>query len=179
LARLAAENGKMKPMSALLERKGFTLIELLVVISIIGILASLLMINFNEARDNARNKSIRAGMGQMQLAIEGYKAQNRRYPASISALVPEYMAELPDSADSGNSNCDIDNSQYLTDTGGTYYKFVAHRCFAGATNQATGIKQGDRYARCSAACPSSGNCIPTSVNYYESMAIYSVGGECL
>jgi general secretion pathway protein G len=159
-------------------QRGFTLIEVLVVVSIIGILAGLLMVNFSSARDNARNKSIRAAMGEIQLAMEVYKAQNRRYPATIGALVPEYISELPDASDSGNSNCSISNSQYSTDAGGTYYKFVAHRCFAGATSAATGVQPGDKYARCAVSCAASGNCAPSAVNYYESMAIYSLGGEC-
>lgn len=158
--------------------KGFTLIELLVVISIIGILAAVLMVNFGQARDSAKNKSIQAAMGEIQLALEVYKAQNRRYPAAITDLAPQYISELPVASDSGNSNCDIDNSQYTTDASGTYYKFVAHRCFAGATGASTGIQRGDKYARCSISCAATGNCNPTSVNYYESMAIYSVGGEC-
>lgn len=159
-------------------RRGFTLIEVLVVVSIIGILAAVLMTNFGSARDSAKNKSIRAAMGEIQLALEVYKAQNRRYPAAITDLVPQYIAELPTSSDSGNSNCSIDNSQYSTDGSGGFYKFVAHRCFAGATSAATGVQPGDKYARCSISCPASGNCTPSNVNYYESMAIYSLGGEC-
>lgn len=159
-------------------RRGFTLIEVLVVVAIIGILASLLMVNFSQARDSAKNKSIRAGMGEIQLALEVYKAQNRRYPAAITDLVPQYISELPSNSDSGNSNCNITNSQYSTDGGGTFYKFVANRCFAGATSAATGVPLGDKYARCALSCPASGNCIPTSNAYYESMAIYSLGGEC-
>ncbi|MBP6924712.1 MAG: prepilin-type N-terminal cleavage/methylation domain-containing protein [Candidatus Pacebacteria bacterium] len=158
--------------------RGFTLIEILVVIAIIGILASVLMVNFGSARDSAKNKSIRAAMGEIQLALEVYKAQNRRYPPNITALVPEYISALPVSSDSGNANCSIDNSQYTTDGSGTYYKFVAHRCFAGATSAATGVQQGDKYARCAISCSASGNCVPSSVNYYESMAVYSLGGEC-
>lgn len=159
-------------------RKAFTLIELLVVISIIGILAAVLMVNFSQARDSAKNKSIQASMGEIQLALEVYKAQNRRYPAAITDLVPQYIPALPAASDSGNSSCDIDDSQYTTDASGSYYKFVAHRCFAGATSASNGVQQGDKYARCSISCPATGNCSPSSVNYYESMAIYSVGGEC-
>lgn len=158
--------------------RGFTLIEVLVVVAIIGILAAVLMTNFQQARDSAKNKSIRAAMGEIQLALEVYKAQNRRYPAAVTDLVPQYISDLPANNDSNNSNCDMDNSQYSTDGSGSYYKFVAHRCFAGATSAATGVQPGDKYARCSISCAASGNCSPTSANYYESMAIYSLGGEC-
>jgi prepilin-type N-terminal cleavage/methylation domain-containing protein len=159
-------------------RKGFTLIEVLVVVAIIGILASLLMVNFGGARDSAKNKSLRAAMGEIQLALEVYKAQNRRYPAAITDLVPEYIGSLPTAADSGNSNCSIGSGQYSTDGGGTYYKFVAQRCYAGATSASTGIQPGDKFARCAVSCSATGNCNPANANYYESMGIYSVGAEC-
>lgn len=152
--------------------RGFTLIELLVVVTIISILAAVLMANFNDAREVTRNKAFAAEMKEVQLAIELYKAQNDHYPAAASGLVPEYIRELPQASKSANSSCVLN---YVTDAGGTYYKYTAANCHAGATSQADGIKQDDELARCPSSCPSSGNCVPTSPNFYQSFAIYSVG----
>src|SRR6266498_1991733 len=53
-------------------RRGFTLIELLVVIAIIGILASMLMPVFAQAREKARGIVCVSYMKQMSLAITMY-----------------------------------------------------------------------------------------------------------
>lgn len=154
---------------------GFTLIELLVVITIISILAAVLMANFNEAKELTRNKAFAADLKEVQLAIELYKSQNSRYPATAVMLVPEYTRELPQPSKSANSSCVL---TYVTDAGGTYYKYTGANCFAGATSQATGIQQDNELARCPSSCPASGSCVPTSAAFYQSFAIYSAGGEC-
>lgn len=62
--------------------KGFTLIELLIVISIIGILATLLMVNFIGVRQRARDSQRKADLGQIQTALEIYRTDNGTYPTS-------------------------------------------------------------------------------------------------
>jgi type II secretion system protein G len=63
-------------------KKGFTLIELLVVIAIIGLLATIVLVSLNNARNKANDTRIKADLSQMMLGIEMYYADNSAYPAS-------------------------------------------------------------------------------------------------
>lgn len=60
---------------------GFTLIELLVVISIIGILATLAMTNFNAARERARDLKRKQGLRELKTALQLYYSTYNDYPA--------------------------------------------------------------------------------------------------
>jgi general secretion pathway protein G len=64
--------------------KGFTLIELLIVISIIGVLSSLLMMNFIGVRQRARDAQRKTDVRQVQSALEMYRADEGLYPTTIT-----------------------------------------------------------------------------------------------
>ena len=66
-------------------KKGFTLIELLVVISIIGILAALIMVNFNSARSRTRDVQRKSDLDQMKKALRMYYNDNSLYPETGAA----------------------------------------------------------------------------------------------
>lgn len=59
---------------------GFTLIELLVVISIIGVLATLVLANFNAARERARDVTRKSDFDQIKKALRMYYNDNNLYP---------------------------------------------------------------------------------------------------
>lgn len=68
-------------------QKGFTLLELLVVIGIIGLLASILVVNLTSARRRARDTKRVADIRNLQTASEDYYGKNGKYPTLISDLV--------------------------------------------------------------------------------------------
>lgn len=64
-------------------KKGFTLIELLVVISIIGMLTALIVVNFNAARERARDVQRKSDLDQIKKALRMYYNDNdSKYPTS-------------------------------------------------------------------------------------------------
>jgi prepilin-type N-terminal cleavage/methylation domain-containing protein len=64
-------------------KRGFTLIELLVVISIIGLLATIVLVSLGSARGKARDVRRLSDMRQIQMALEMYYgANNNQYPVS-------------------------------------------------------------------------------------------------
>lgn len=168
-------------MQYLKRSQGFTIMELLVVIAIISILVGILAASFNEARIDSRNKAMKAEIRETQLALELYKAQNDIYPATLNALIPEYISEIPNKAKSANGSCSIN---YQVDgTSSSYYKLTATQCLEGAGDATEGIQPDDELARCPSTC---GTCAGSSyssyvntVGFYSSIAVYSSGGECL
>lgn len=97
--------------------RGFTLIEMLVVVAIIGILASLILVNLSSAQPAARDAVRLADMDSLELALKLYQQTNRRFPdcdngADVgnaitlgaagrndnclrNELVPDFMSTLP------------------------------------------------------------------------------------
>lgn len=94
--------------------RGFTLIELLVVISIIGILASIVVVGVNDARKKGRDARRVGDIRQIKSAMELYYNANKKYPVSaitvcdggghpidstsspelVNQLVPTYLPAL-------------------------------------------------------------------------------------
>ncbi len=84
-------------------RNGFTLVELMVVIVIIGLLATVVMINVLPSQDKALVTKARADIATLGQAMEMHRLDQTRYPASLQALAERrpgggggYVRNLPD-----------------------------------------------------------------------------------
>lgn len=104
--------------------KGFTLIELLIVIAIIGVLATLLMVNFVGVRQRARDAQRKSDLRQIQSALELYRSDQGVYPnaipacntTSLAVTGTTYMQTIP---------CDPLGGSYTYTSNGTTYSIVA------------------------------------------------------
>lgn len=67
-------------------QEGFTLIELLVVIVIIGLLATIVVINVLPSQDQARVTKAQADVALIEQALEQYKLDTGRYPTTAEGL---------------------------------------------------------------------------------------------
>ena len=74
--------------------EGFTLIELIVVITIIGILASFVVVRTAGIDDQARQKQVRADFKAIKTAAAFYKSNHRMWPETLDDLL-----NPPDGAD--------------------------------------------------------------------------------
>ena len=133
-------------------QKAFTLIELLVVISIIGLLASVILVSLNSARGKSRDTARKQTLRQIQKALELYYDANSSYPSTgflwyssepgdanpngpsnngvwIPGIAPSYVATLPRDPLGGNSTisvCGAWKRSYHYISNGTNYKLLAH-----------------------------------------------------
>jgi general secretion pathway protein G len=79
---------------------GFTLVELMVVIVIIGLLATIVVINVLPAQDTARLRKAQADIATLEQGVEMYRLNRMTYPSGgdgLQALVSEgFIKRLPD-----------------------------------------------------------------------------------
>ena len=79
--------------------EGFSLVELMVVIVILGLLATIVIINVMPAADRAAATKARADIATLEQGIELYRLDNQRYPTGeegLQALVAgDYIRRLP------------------------------------------------------------------------------------
>ena len=65
---------------------GFTLLELMVVIVILGLLATVVMVNVLPSQDRAMKEKARADISVLEQSIEGYRLDNVAFPTHEQGL---------------------------------------------------------------------------------------------
>ena len=74
------------PVASGRRTRGFTLVELMVVIVIIGLLATVVMINVMPSQDRAMVEKSRADVSVLEQAVETYRLENLVYPRTEHGL---------------------------------------------------------------------------------------------
>ncbi|GAA3725133.1 competence type IV pilus major pilin ComGC [Salinicoccus jeotgali] len=81
--------GKMKANG----EEGFTLIEMLLVLLVISVLIILIIPNIAAQSANVQDTGCEAQVRMVQSQVESYTLNEGAPPASINALVPEYLTD--------------------------------------------------------------------------------------
>ena len=68
-------------------RAGFTLIEVLLVVAILGILATVVVVNFGGKQKGAMIKATRASVASVCTAVDMYEVDTGRFPPSLKSLI--------------------------------------------------------------------------------------------
>lgn len=96
LARLQQRFAERRPLS---DEAGFTLVELMVVIVIIGLLATVVVINVMPATDRAALTKAKADIATLEQGVEMYRLNRLQYPTTeqgLAAIAAEgYIKRLP------------------------------------------------------------------------------------
>jgi general secretion pathway protein G len=77
---------------------GFTLLEMMLVVVIIGILATVVVINIAGQGDEAKRGATITKLSQIKAALATYYTKNNGYPGSLTALVPTLLEKVPNDA---------------------------------------------------------------------------------
>ena len=104
-------------------KHAFTLIELLIVISIIGILITIGIFSFDNARQKGRDLRRKQDLGAIKSALILYYQDNKKFPATVSELMPTYINQLPQDSlqqAAGNDCAKTHVYCYVLNTDGTF-----------------------------------------------------------
>lgn len=87
---------KIVRLQTKLRQQGFTLIEVMIVVAILGILATLVVVNVAGSTDKALISATKSDLQAIKQALDLYKLDNYRYPTTEEGL--EALVVKPDTA---------------------------------------------------------------------------------
>jgi len=83
---MSRERKENKPRNL---RSAFTLVELLLVVTILGILAAVVMVNFTGKGDDARIQATKTSIANIGTAVQTFDATKSRLPETLDELTVE------------------------------------------------------------------------------------------
>lgn len=78
-----------------MDRRGFTLVEVMVVVVIIAMLATMSVFTYMKVKEDADQKTSMTMLQTTAKQFDLYKLKHGRYPATIDALIPDYVEKVP------------------------------------------------------------------------------------
>lgn len=178
-----------REISLLVKKWGFTLIEFLIVIVVIGILATIVIVLFNNASMKARDTKRLGDIRQIQTALESYYNRNAGYPSALTAgnsFVDAngeiYMAKIPKDPKLTESG-----HEYTYTANGANSYILTYTLASGANNIAAGNWEavpGDIATPAGIKClGATGGTITTSgiytIHTFTASSTFSTNNDCL
>ncbi|GAG27291.1 unnamed protein product [marine sediment metagenome] len=128
-------------------KQAFTLVEILIVVIILGILAAIVIPQFTEASDDARESALRSDLQTMRSQLELYKAQHTgSYPGALTFVTDmttksgeygPYVQTFPTNPYNSLSDVTVEDGAALLGDGNTGWHFDSSTGRFSASDDAT------------------------------------------